>query len=67
MMSVDVVDNDELVKSDSVVFRVPLGFRVTSESTHPQHELATRPCAVSVEECSVGRRTGNTGLEIKNI
>jgi len=28
---------------------------------------ATRPCAVSVEECSVGRRTGNAGLEMKNI
>jgi hypothetical protein len=28
---------------------------------------ATRPCAVSVEECSVGRRTWNAGLEMKNI
>jgi hypothetical protein len=28
---------------------------------------ATRPCAVSVEECSVGRRTGNAGLEMKII
>jgi hypothetical protein len=28
---------------------------------------STRPCAVSVEERSVGRRTGNAGLEMKNI
>jgi hypothetical protein len=29
---------------------------------------ATRPCAVSVEECSlvVGRRAGNAGLEMNN-
>jgi len=28
---------------------------------------ATRPCAVSVEECSLGRRVGNAGLEMDNI
>jgi len=31
------------------------------------YDWATRPCAVSVEECSLGRRAGNAGLEMDNI
>jgi hypothetical protein len=38
----------------------------TTRRTNRQ-DWATRPCAVSVEECSRGRRAGNVGLEMNNI
>jgi hypothetical protein len=38
-----------------------------SQSLTPLCYWATRPCAVSVEECSLGRRVGNAGLEMDNI
>ena len=50
--------------SNSLIFEL---FLYSTQHVMYSVYWATRPCAVSVEECSLGRRVGNAGLEMDNI